>query len=133
MTISPPLTLCAINSILKYEWRLPWLDFYFHRFNGYELIIAGSHDFSYYHNIEIIAQRPIKIQGNTEWSTGVELKFIKAISTPDLTPTDPVRIMQFYSDDGLELTITAESFTYNLDTVFYYARENLQPGERIAK
>lgn len=127
------LTPETLNQLLSNKWRLPWLDFYFYKYDRNDLIIAGSYDFSYYHNIEIIAHQPINIQGNTEWTSYPEMKFISALNISSDPTSNPIKILQFHSDEGIELTLTAESFSYNLDTVFYYKRDNLGANERLAE
>lgn len=127
-----PLTLESIQKILTHPWKMPWIDFSFYHGTKTDLIIAGSHDFSYYHNLEIIADRPLNIQGHTEWSSGIDYPFIIAPQTEGNQADETIKTLQFRSDEGIALTITAESFFYNLDTVFYYKRDNLQPHQRLA-
>ena len=38
----------------------------------------------------------------------------------------------FNNDDEDEIFIFAKQIIFNTDTVFYYPRDNLKPGERIA-
>lgn len=104
-------------------------DFSVFSYDPGRLIICGSDDRSYYHKLEIIAEDPIYIQGEMDWYCDVDSDFIRA--NVDL-PAGDIRKLDFYSDDRLAFSVTAESFKVNFDLVFYYKRENLQPGERLA-
>lgn len=118
-----------IFEIKNYVERAGLQDFSVFSYGRGQLIICGSSDRSYYHSLEIIAEDPIYMQGEIDWYCDVSSDFIKANVG---LPAGDVRKLDFYSDDGLAFSVTAEKFKLNFDRVFYYRRDNLQPGERIA-
>lgn len=104
-------------------------DFSIFRYDPGRLIICGSDDRAYYHKLEIIAEDPIYIQGEMDWYCDVDSDFIRANVG---LPAGDIRKLDFHSDDGLAFSVIAGSFKVNCDLVFYYQRENLKPGERLA-
>lgn len=104
-----------------------------------QLVLAGSFDFSYYHNVEI---------------TFTEVEFILcpgSVFTVELFRlANEEEIIQLHSimhgceRNGIvfclenefeqqRFYIVAEQMTYHFGMVYYYERPNLQPGERIAE
>ncbi|EFE7917924.1 hypothetical protein GA486_23065, partial [Escherichia coli] len=41
-------------------------------------------------------------------------------------------VLEFYSEFELKFKVIAKKISINFDTVFYYKRENLKIGERLA-
>lgn len=123
-----------ICEIKNKNWSMPWLDFSIFRYERESLIIAASDDFSYYHNMEIIIQLPSYIQGSMEWGCDINEDFIKAnIGINEKNDTEnQIRTLTFYSNGEQKFTVVAESFSVNFDTVFYYKREHLLSGQRLA-
>ncbi|POD91404.1 hypothetical protein BV924_21235 [Pectobacterium odoriferum] len=113
-----------IEEINAREWKRPWLDFSIFSYDRGKLIVAGSYDLSYYHNLEITFIQPEFIDGVTEWSCDVSENFIKCHAEG--------KVIEFYSDGERKLKLIAEDFLVNFDTVFYYPRENLTDGQRLA-
>lgn len=112
-------------------------DFYFIDHDGIDIILAGSFDFCYYHDVEV--------------------KFLQVefICCPNQIIADKFRIatkeevlelhqyMRGYENNGLvfcmedtftkdKYYIVAHGIEVKWGTVYYYKRDNLQPGERIA-
>jgi hypothetical protein len=99
-----------------------------------ELIICGSFDFCYYHNLEIIFYEPsffslpvsfhtdnliFRIGNNEERNN-----LMKEIETDN-------SVFIFENEEN-SYFVFAQNVQINQDTVFYYKRENLKPNERIA-
>lgn len=66
-----------IDDIKYHNWNASWLDFSVFFYEGNRLTIAGSDDFSYYHNLEIIIENPSYISGVMDWSCDSNEEFIK--------------------------------------------------------
>ncbi|MBA0186382.1 hypothetical protein WBW39_19890 [Pectobacterium versatile] len=113
-----------VQKINMHEWRESWLDFSIFSYDRGRLVIAGSDDLSYYHNLEIIFIQPAFIDGVTEWSCDVSEEFVR------YHPES--KAMEFYSDGERKLKVIAEDVLVNFDTVFYYLRDNLTDGQRLA-
>ncbi len=124
--------LKEINASNLWDWRLD-------RFEGDKLHILGSRDFYYYHNLEIVFHDVDFLSCPT---TFFHAQFRCA--------TDEERA-QFSGHRDWEGTMFCISTDHGQDepspkfyvcagrvecvvgTVFYYERENLQPGERMAE
>ncbi|MEQ9994859.1 MULTISPECIES: hypothetical protein [Pectobacterium] len=113
-----------VQKIKMHEWKASWLDFSIFSYDRGRLVIAGSDDLSYYHNLEIIFIQPTFIDGVTEWSCDVSEDFVR------YHPES--KTMEFYSDGERKLKVIAEDILVNFDTVFYYLRDSLTDGQRLA-
>ncbi|MGG7670784.1 hypothetical protein ACQ4OC_19415 [Yersinia sp. J1] len=119
-----------INDIKKHDWKESWLDFSVFLYERGRLVIVGSDDLSYYHNLEITIETPSYINGVMDWSCDLDEGFMK-ISIQD-NGSQKLSTLEFYSDDELKFKVVGESISVNFDTVFYYKRDNLSTGERLA-
>lgn len=106
-----------------------WIDFEIYLYSNGRLIIVGSSD-SYYHNFEIIINAPSYMSGDTYWTCDPLDDFMKLKIIND--NNDANIILEFYSESILQFKVIAETISLNFDTVFYYKRENLSSGERLA-
>ncbi|MWR14660.1 hypothetical protein GQA06_12780 [Escherichia coli] len=107
-----------------------WIDFEIYLYSNGRLIIVGSSDLSYYHNFEIIINAPSYMSGDTYWTCDPLDDFMKLKIIND--NNDANIILEFYSESILQFKVIAETISLNFDTVFYYNRENLSSGERLA-
>ena len=107
-----------------------WIDFEIYLYRKGRLIIVGSSDLSYYHNFEIIINAPSYMSGDTYWTCDPLDDFMKLKIIND--DNDANIILEFYSESILQFKVIAETISLNFDTVFYYKRENLSSGERLA-
>ncbi|WP_240347042.1 hypothetical protein [Pectobacterium brasiliense] len=90
------------------------------------MVIAGSDDLSYYHNLEITFIQPTFIDGVTEWSCDIS-------DPPGLLSTFlKINLLNFTLMVKRKLKVIAEDVLVNFDTVFYYLRDNLTDGQRLA-
>ncbi|WP_120807076.1 hypothetical protein [Yersinia sp. IP36721] len=119
-----------INDIKKHDWKESWLDFSVFLYERGRLVIVGSDDLSYYHNLEITIETPSYINGVMDWSCDLDEGFMK-ISIQD-NGSQKLSTLEFYSDDELKFKVVGESISVNFDTVFFYKRDNLSTGERLA-
>ncbi|WP_323637298.1 hypothetical protein [Pectobacterium polaris] len=117
-----------VSAIREHDWNQSWLDFSVFLYERDRFIISGSHDLSYYHNFEIIITSPSFISGIMDWSCDVNDEFIR-VSKSHL---EDEFIVEFYSDNEFTFKVIGKDISINFDTVFYYKRENLKPGERLA-
>ncbi|KAF6585980.1 MULTISPECIES: hypothetical protein [Paenibacillus] len=103
-----------------------------------KLVLAGSFDFSYYHNIEITFYEVsfLSCPGGVfsiecfRLANDKELEMLKTVSYG--FHEGPVICMEDKTF-GTRFFIAAESLDYELKTVLYYKRENLQPHESVAE
>lgn len=104
----------------------------------YDLILAGSFDFAYYHDVEIIFS-DVEFIFCPGYSFNID-KFRLATQKEILEIS---KFMNGYADAGIVICledtyhnekyfIVTQQVNYKFGLVFYYNRENLQPGERIA-
>lgn len=119
-----------IDDIKYHNWNASWLDFSVFFYEGNRLTIAGSDDFSYYHNLEIIIENPSYISGVMDWSCDSNEEFIK-LSIQN-HGSKIVSILEFYADNELRFKVIGGKVSGNFDTVFYYKRDNLKTNERLA-
>ncbi|AFI92510.1 hypothetical protein EXT68_17095 [Pectobacterium parmentieri] len=117
-----------VSAIKEHDWKQSWLDFSVFLYDRERLIIVGSNDLSYYHTLEIIIESPSFVQGILDWPCDVNHDFIK-ISKDNL---EDEFIINFHSDDEFTFKAIGKHISINFDTVFYYKREDLKPGERLA-
>lgn len=118
------------DEIKNHNWKESWLDFSIFLYEKNRLVIVGSDDLSYYHNLEIIIETPSYISGVMDWSCDLDDDFIKVSNQDDIFC--PSLILEFYSDNELKFKVIAEKMSINFDTVFYYKRDKLNTGERLA-
>lgn len=119
-----------IDDIKKHDWKESWLDFSLFLYEKTKLVIVGSDDLSYYHTLEIIIEGPSYINGVIDWSCDLNEEFIKLSTYVD--DSCEISVLEFYSDSELKFRTTAERISVNFDIVFYYKKENLNIGERLA-
>ncbi|MFU0912485.1 hypothetical protein [Kluyvera intermedia] len=119
-----------IDDIKKHNWKESWLDFSVFLYERNRLIIVGSDDLSYYHTLEIMVEVPSYISGVMDWSCDLDEEFIKSSTYAD--GSGDISVLEFYSDSELKFKVVAEKISVNFDTVFYYKKENLNIGERLA-
>lgn len=80
--------------------------------------------------MEIILDNPGYISGVMEWSSDLDEGVIKALTQVDIS--SGTFVLEFYSVSELKFKVVAEKMVVNFDTVFYYKREGLKRGERLA-
>ena len=107
-----------------------WIDFEIYLYSNGRLIIVGNSDLSYYHNFEIIINAPSYMSSDTYWTCDPLDDFMKLKIIND--NNDANIILEFYSETILQFKLIAANISLNFDTVFYYKRENLSSGERLA-
>lgn len=131
----------TVKEIDNYIRQNDWFDFHLWRYDGRKLIIAGSIDLSYYHKLEIIftdvffastffqdwhsnTKNPVIELPNKELNKELNLKF-------EIEQGFQIFILRTenYRND---IFIAAKNIEFNTDTVYYYARENLNKNERLA-
>jgi hypothetical protein len=107
-------------------------------YDGINLMLAGSFDFCYYHNVELIfseveficCQNYFKAD-NFRIATNRELADLNMITNSNIDSSGFAFCMEdkYFGDKSF---IIAHGLRQKWGTVFYYNRENLKPGERIA-
>lgn len=123
----------SINTFLDPKYDI--CDFELKVIDHQTLLIIGSFDFSYYHNIEIYFTNVSFFKGGHKWSRNENLPVL-SIEGPNNIPsksTSPIKFV-FHSDEcSQDLQIKATRITFNTDTVLYYKPDVLQEGQRLAE
>lgn len=105
---------------------------------GRQLVLAGSFDFSYYHNVEITFH---EVEFILCPGTIFNVELFRLATEEEIVQLNA--IMYGYERSGTvfclenefeeqRFYIVAKQMTYQFGMVYYYDRPNLQPGERIA-
>lgn len=105
-----------------------------------DLLLTGSFDFSYYHQVEVEFHDGSYISLPTEfiWPRFRRADDAETESIRNIVALDGENIVfciEAQTDSSLvslPFYIVAEKISVREGTVFYYERENLKPGERIA-
>jgi len=115
-------------------------DFQLYSFRGSRLIVTGSRDHAYYHQIELHLENtkylsiPIEFS-NPEFRYADEDEYERIRRIVELENQDLIIHIEAETAaalDPLHFYIVAQSMSINSDLVYHYERENLQEGERIA-
>ncbi|NOQ71790.1 MAG: hypothetical protein GQ574_07310 [Crocinitomix sp.] len=131
----------TVNSIDDYIRKNKWFDFHLWRYDGRNLIIAGSSDLTYYHKLEIIFTDVFFASTFFEgWHSDTD-KAVIELPDPEFNKELNIKfeIEQGYQvfiirteDYKNDIYIAAKEIGFNTDTVYYYYRENLKDNERLA-
>lgn len=118
-----------------------WFDFQVFSYIGSDLIISGSTDFAYYHQLELCFHNVFfasayfrNWRSDTTKPVFVIPEQLESYqSNIQLEIEQGCRLFLFKTEDFKnDVIIAAESLSYNTDTVLYYYREDLLPGQRLA-
>jgi len=112
-------------------------DFEVQAYDGSRLLIVGSFDLAYYHEVEIEFEEVAYIELPTQFSDprlriataeeSARLRFL------DLSPPEKLYAIDADPDvDGQTFFIAAESVRARRCMVYHYRREELKDGEEIA-
>jgi hypothetical protein len=118
--------------------RKSWFDFHVLRFDGKKLIVAGGTDLMYYHSLEVIFEQVFFVSGIfQEWRSDTSSKvFFIPDNIVELNLRYGIepeyQLFAFKLQEQSEyFLVAAKALSFNMDTVYYYQRENLRPNERI--
>jgi len=130
-------TVKRINEIIKTRNSF---DFILNEKGADKLILTGSFDFSYYHDIELIfhgvsyhSLADNFYAPNFRKATNLEVSELK--KTTAIATKQTAYCIQAETHDHLQkqcFYIVADSVTINEGRVYYYHRKNLKPEESIA-
>lgn len=118
-----------------------WFDFRVFSYIGSDLIISGSTDFTYYHQLELCFHNVFFASvyfrnwrsDTTKPVFVIPEHFQSCQLNSQFDIEQKYRLFLFRTEDFKnDVIIAAESFSYNTDTVLYYYREDLLPGQRLA-
>lgn len=131
--------LQVVNEVDNFIRKQNWLDFQVSQYDGYNLKVDGSTDFSYYHNLEIFFHDVFFVSVFFNgWKSDTQQSVFE-IPVNEVELNQQYEIEQDYQlfifrteDYTNDVIIAANTISFNTDTVYYYNRENLLPGERIA-
>jgi len=130
-----------VKLIDEYIRQNAWFDFHLWKFDGENLVISGSTDLIYYHNLEIIFSDVFFASiFFKDWQSDTQKSVIEI---PDVDLNKKLNI-KFDIEKGYQIFIirtenyktdiyvAAKEIDFNTDTVYYYQRENLKDNERLA-
>ncbi|MGH1337906.1 MAG: hypothetical protein ACRBFS_17425 [Aureispira sp.] len=100
-----------------------WIDFEFRKYKN-DIVLIGSKDFTYYHEIEIIFKNVKKYSLEENWSVDTSKDFIIKTNEAYFINNEDISFEKHF--------LQAQEVIFNTDTVFYYKRDNLKEGERLA-
>jgi hypothetical protein len=129
--------LQEINFIIS---KYHWLDMEIISTKGGNLVIACSIDFTYGHSLEIIFEDYFYISINSQWQTNTLEKVLYLVTGEEADAINlKYRIEYGYSLFKIKpeypvapFYISAKKVVFNTDKVYYYLKDNLLEGERIA-
>ena len=118
-----------------------WFDFHVLSYDGRKLIIAGSEDLTYYHQLEVIFEdvfffsgyfdewhsdtsQPVFILPNLETELKLNLEY-------EIVAGNHLFIFKT-EDHNNDVIISARKVSFNTDNVLYYFREDLKENQRLA-
>lgn len=126
----------AINS--RFDRDCDFEFFKISKYDGQSLRIYASRDFTFAHNFELIFEKVTFFKGDFEWSRNDELDLI-LIEEISENPGE-LRfkfVLQsdgyYYSNHNHRIEIWAESIDFDPSTVYYWNKEDLKEGERVAQ
>ena len=116
------------------------VDYRIQSYDSVNLMITGSFDFCYYHEVELLFHEVSYISLPTDFSYPKLRKAIKSEISQiekiiEVAQEETVFCIEAETNCSLEklsFFVVAEKVTLNEGLVFYYERENLKEGERIA-
>jgi len=114
----------AVNNVIK---SYVFLDFYIYKMDRSNLILVGSQDFSYYHNIEIHFINVFSVISNTFYSVNTNIPFISLLEDADELKEISLqygieignKVFKMISEEGKEFHIVAETIQLFHKTVKY--------------
>jgi hypothetical protein len=117
-----------------------WVDAQIYYYRRDELSIAFGSDLVYSHSAELVFERPLFFSGPFSWSTSPDRKPIVQLLTSKETKQlaekylieMPSLMLRFSDDDERDILAVSVAVSTKLEVVYYYKRENLGPGERVA-
>lgn len=115
-----------VSEIRHHIWEKSWLDFSLYACERSRLVIVGSDDLCYYHTVEIVAENPSFIQNTSYWTCDINEVFIGVDLERGL------KKLAFYYGGEVCFSVSADKFSVNFDTVFYYKKAELLQNQRIA-
>ena len=116
------------------------VDYRIQSYDSVNLMITGSFDFCYYHEVELTFHEVSYISlpadfGNPTFRLATEKECAdinKIIAVDEEEKVFCIEADTTRTIEKLLFFVVAEKVTLNEGTVFYYEREDLKPGERIA-
>lgn len=136
-----------ISDLIELQRLLKANNIWFFQFYSYrdlELKIIGSFDFAYYHNVEITFHEVSFISSATDFSHA-KLRYATDNEKEELfnghsIPCEENDFVfcftlheELYGNSCDKYFIVAEGLDFIFEDVFYYKRDNLQKGQRIAE
>lgn len=114
----------ALNETIQ---SYTFLDFYIYKMDQSNLVLAGSDDFSYYHNIEVHFINPFTVISNSFYSVDTTAPFMSLLEDENELKKINLQygivignsIFKMISEEGEEFFIAAEKMLWFHKTVKY--------------
>jgi hypothetical protein len=120
------------------EYMKGMYHFYLVQSNMNTITFAGSFDLCYYHNVEVTFHGVTYMQCHLDYGAPIIIRYpskqeiVQLGYQPEILSDEGLSIFCIFDEDNYLSFIIAENISFDYSTVFYYLRENLQDGERIA-
>ena len=118
-----------------------WFDFQVSSYDGSNLVISGSTDFTYYHELEVTFHNVFFASGYfRDWKSDTTQSVFRMPEQEEahqmnfqLEIEEGYELFIFEVEDSKnDVIVVVRSISYSMDTVLYYYREKLEPGMRLA-
>ena len=118
-----------------------WFDFQVSSYDGSNLVISGSTDFTYYHELEVTFHNVFFASGYfRDWKSDTTQSVFRMPEQEEahqmnfqLEIEEGYELFIFEVEDSKnDVIVVVRSISYSMDTVLYYYREKLEPRMRLA-
>lgn len=114
-----------VSSINNFVKQFTFFEFSFYSYSNDRLIIAGSSDFLYYHNIEIHIINPFFVSSKSAWIVDTKelvIEELEGFELNEYNQKNKIEVgnysLKFYDQDGLK---------------FYFSFGGLEVVEKVVK
>lgn len=127
--------LDQVNSLFIAESDIDF--FKVQNYDGKTLHIIAGRELTVAHNLELQFENVTFFKGDFEWSRNDEKPLIHLAEIEEKPGSLRFKFMlesdgYYYSNHNHKIEIWAEDFSYDTTTVYYWNKQDLQEGERIA-
>lgn len=117
--------LQEVNLINEFVRQNVFFEFSIYAYSGRKLILGGSPDLLYYHNLEIHFSEPFFISGKTSWVADTDKVAIEHPSEEEL--------MDYNLKNWIEVGYHTLKFIDQDGCGFYYTFEHMEVFQKVVK
>ena len=104
------------------------------------LVLALDQDLTYHHSAALVFAEPSYFAGPLHWTSAADggsvIRVLSSEERGSMPDAEAARaegfLFEIRTDEGTAVLIGASGVTLDPGRVYYYPRENLQPGESLA-